>query len=808
MSLFDPLGFASPVTIKAKQLLQEVWRRGTSWDDKIDKDLAGQWENWMNHLKNLSNVTIPRQYLHYSDAASIQLHVFTDASESAYSAVLFWRTVTPNGEVGLSLIIAKAKVAPLKLTSIPRLELQAAVMGARLAEKVIEEHERKPDCKVFWTDSKTALTWIRTGSRSYKPYVAHRLAAIEECTKVNEWRWVPTKMNVADDATRDVPIAFDKDHRWYKGPDFLYEAEDLWPSEMSTTIEEPSGEEKIHHVIDKKRPKLAESLPDASQYSNWDRLRYVTARVLQFIQLCRTTKQSVNHRRTKKNTEKDPSWKTTGKPTKQQQSTVKKASPSKNRKFLPVSAENLRLAEELLMRSSQEDAFADEMEGLINKRPVNKESRLHQLSVEYVNGAVRLRSRIQAIQDMTEDFKSPMVLDGNHPTVKLWIQAVHRQLHHAGVEATVNECRQQYWVLRVRPITRMILRRCLFCRMKTQVPPHPRTGDLPACRLAHHKRPFTFTGIDYFGPLSVTVGRARQKRYVAIFTCLTTRAIHLEIAGSLSADSAVMALRRMIARRGCPTEIWSDNGTNLKAADKELRQAIDEATAEEAAKRTISWRYIPPAAPFMGGAWERMVRSVKTALTATLHERHPTEEVLSTLLAEVEYTVNSRPLTHVSVSIEDPEALTPNHFLMGGPGRVPQPGTFTERDAVSRSSWRSAQRLADIFWARWLREYLPELQNRREPHGRGPAVQIDDLVQIVDANLPRNMWIRGRVIATYPGPDNVVRTVDIKTKGGVLRRPVKKLVVLPLSTEDVPAPGNNATQSHGGRDVRDSIEVA
>ncbi|CAK1583274.1 unnamed protein product [Parnassius mnemosyne] len=804
MSLFDPLGFASPITIRAKQLLQEVWRRGTAWDDKIDEDLAEQWKMWMEHLEGLHEIAIPRQYLHYSDAASLELHVFSDASESAYSAVLFWRAVTAVGEVHLSLIVAKAKVAPLKLTSIPRLELQAAVMGTRLAETVVEEHERKPDRKVFWTDSKTVLTWIRTGSRSYKPYVAHRLAAIEESSKVNDWRWVPTKLNVADDATRDVPAAFNKEHRWFKGPDFLYLTEDFWPTETTrATAEEPSDEERTHYVSNKRRLRLAEGLPDPAKFSNWDRLRYSTARVLQFIQLCRNTKQRVNYKRTKKNKEADPTWKKNKATVKYQaHMTTKKRSPE-DIKPLMVPAELLKTAEELLMRSSQEESFAEEIDSLNSGKPINKESRLRQLSVESINGTLRLRSRIRAVCDMEEKFKNPLIIDGDHHTVKLWVQAIHRQLHHAGVEATVNECRQQYWVLRLRPIVRTILRKCLFCRMKTQVPPHPRTGDLPTCRLAHHKRPFTYTGVDYFGPLSVTVGRTRQKRYVAIFTCLTTRAIHLEVAGSLSADSAVMAIRRMIARRGCPTEIWSDNGTNLKAADKELRQAVDAATAEEAAKRTISWRYIPPGAPFMGGAWERMVRSVKTALIATLHERHPTEEVLTTLLVEVEYTVNSRPLTHVSVSPEHPEALTPNHFLLGGPGRVPQLGTFTERDALSRSSWRAAQRLADTFWLRWVKEYLPELQHRREPHGQGQAARVDDLVQIVDPNLPRNVWIRGRVIATYPGPDNVVRTVDVLTKGGVLRRPVRKLVILPLSTDVEPAPEADATRSHGGSDVRD-----
>ncbi|XP_072938854.1 uncharacterized protein [Epargyreus clarus] len=729
MSLFDPLGFASPVTIRAKQILQELWRRGTSWDEKIEDHIAEQWRDWMVHLRSLSNIAIPRRYLQYSDATSLQLHVFTDASESAYAAVLYWRATAPNGDVSISLIMSKAKVAPLKLTSIPRLELQAAVMGTRLADAVVKEHQRKPDSRTFWTDSRTVLSWIKAGSRSYKSYVAHRIAAIEEGTKVSEWRWVPTKSNVADDATRNVPIGFNKNHRWYRGPDFLHEDSSTWPIENSASYpSEPTGEERTHNIVTERGLKLAEGLPEMSRFSNWDRLRFTTARVLQFIQLCRTSKQRVNYKRTRRNAQADPDWRRQKKTPVAPQVKHRKIEQAKC--YISVPAELLREAEELLMRSSQESSFQVDIDNMKRQKPIDRDSRLHRLSVKYENGALRLRSRIEAIEAVTNEVKNPMVLDGDHPTVKLWIHSIHRQMHHSGVEATVNECRQRYWVLRLRPVTRTIIRQCLRCRMKTQAPPYPRTGDLPSCRLAHHKRPFTYTGVDYFGPLTVTVGRTNQKRYVAIFTCLTTRAIHLEVTASLTTDSAVMALRRMMARRGRPAQIWSDNGTNLRGADKEL------------------------------------------------------------------------PLTHVSVSAEDPEALTPNHFLLGGNGRVSTPGEFNDRDTICKNSWRAAQRLTDIFWTRWLREYLPELQHRREPHGRGATVKIGDLVQILDSNLPRNIWVRGRVIATFPGPDNIVRTVDVATKGGVLRRPVRKLVVLPI--EDVaPAPTEDATQLHGGRNVRD-----
>ena len=177
----------------------------------------------------------------------------------------------------------------------------------------------------------------------------------------------------------------------------------------------------------------------------------------------------------------------------------------------------------------------------------------------------------------------------------------------------------------------------------------------------------------------------------------------------------------------------------------------------------------------MGGAWERMVRSVKTALAVTLKERSPSEEVLQTLLAEAEHCVNSRPLTHVSIEAADEEALTPNHFLIGTSSGLPSTGPCSEAD---RAKWKKAQALADHFWARWLKEYLPTLIQRGEAAGNPKEVAVGDLVIVVDPSLARNVWPRGEVTATYPGADGHVRAADVRTSGGVFRRPVTKLAVL------------------------------
>ncbi|XP_045768680.1 uncharacterized protein LOC123869725 [Maniola jurtina] len=368
-------------------------------------------------------------------------------------------------------------------------------------------------------------------------------------------------------------------------------------------------------------------------------------------------------------------------------------------------------------------------------------------------------------------------------------------MHHGGVELTVNELRQRYWITRIRPTVKSVIRNCPICKLRKAKPMTPSTGDLPPARLSHHTRPFSYTGLDYFGPMEVTVGRHREKRWVALFTCLTMRAIHLEVVTSLSADSAIMALRRFLARKGVPTELWTDNATCFKAADRELKEAAEEiinATKEEASARCIRWCNVPSAAPFMAGAWERLVRSVKESLRVTLHEKHPSDETLATLLAEAENIVNSRPLTHVPVTPDEPEALTPNHILLGPNSHVPAPGRFSEKDESARKLWRRAQHLADEFWRRWVKEYLSQLQQRREPYHTGSHPKVGDLVIICDPNLPRNVWPRGRVSRVYPGPDDEVRVVDVTTSNGhVLKRPSKRIVVLPVLEPHAATGGRN-----------------
>lgn len=778
MSLFDPLGLVTPVIMPAKRLLQATWRLGVGWDDELPNELQAEWLEWLGHVQRLQHLSIARCYPRYASATYREMHIFVDASSTACVAAVYWRVVTECTTVHLSLVMAKGKVAPLKTTSIPRLELQAAVLGCRLARTVEREHDLQPARRVFWTDSRTVLAWLRTGPRAYKPFVAHRLAEVEEETKIGEWRWVPTALNVADDATRGTPIGFGHDHRWFRGPDFLYHPEESWPREPKPNPETTTGEERV--ATTRGQVRIIDALPEAARFSSWLRLVRATARVLQFIDLCRTRHATATGRikRTCQDND-DPDWRGAAPSSRPPVPRPRAKPPGSTVCHITLEAHHVKAAERLWWRTVQEESFGDDLRRLRQHLPSTKDSPLRELSVfEDREGVLRLKSRIDAAMELPEERRQPPVLHGDHAYTRLYITWVHRKNHHAGTETVVNEIRSHLWVLRLRPTTRTIVRSCVTCRKLRARPATPATGDHPITRLAHHQRPFTYVGLDYFGPYTVTVGRKHEKRYVALFTCLTTRAVHLEVAGSLSTDSAIMALRRMMARRGCPTEIHSDNGTNLRGADAELQKAALQATKDEASIHAVTWRYIPPGAPFMGGAWERMVQCIKRALAATLNERHPSEEVLTTLLLEAEYTVNNRPLTPVSTSPDDLEALTPLHFILGGPARVPLPGSFTDRDLMAKQRWRHSQRLADIFWARWIKEYAPLLQHRREPCSQGIPPQVGDIVLLVDETMPRNSWIKGRVTGVHPGRDGVVRVVDVMTKTGLRRRATKKIVVL------------------------------
>ena len=304
-------------------------------------------------------------------------------------------------------------------------------------------------------------------------------------------------------------------------------------------------------------------------------------------------------------------------------------------------------------------------------------------------------------------------------------------------------------------------------------------APLPAVRVTGYEPPFSSTGVDLFGPIEVTFGRRTVKRWGCLFTCMATRACHIEIAPSLEADDFINVLRRFIARRGGVRLIYSDNGTNFVGAQRELYQALlrSKGQLEKFAQaREIAWRFQPPLASHMSGVWERVIKSARRALNAALGSRSVDDFRMLTFAAEAEYSINSRPLTASSDDPNDLEALTPNHFLnLRHESDNGIPGTSS---LTSRKRWQQVQAMADVFWSRWTKEYLPTLQLRKKWQREKRDVKEGDLVMLLENLLPRNRWPLARVLQVFPGSDGFVRTVEVKTARGKYTRPVAKLCLL------------------------------
>ncbi|XP_055604612.1 uncharacterized protein LOC129752852 [Uranotaenia lowii] len=769
MSLFDPLGLIAHFVVHGKIIMQELWKYGSDWDDTMPEELREKWHRWTELLAKLNEVSVPRYFfpgIPSVDLNDLQLHVFVDASESAFASVAYLRIIS-NGHPHCVLVSAKTKVAPLKPISMPRSELQAALMGARMIETLSETLELPISRKYLWSDSNTVLAWLRSDSRRYHQFVTFRVGEILAKTSISEWHYVPSKQNVADDATKwgNGP-SFSPTHRWFSGPEFLNQSEESWPSHRKNypLPEDELRSAFLHH------DEAPFALINVTRFTQWTRLLRVTASVL------RAAKR------------------------------FKKASI-----YGVFSAVELLEAETFLWKQTQLDAYPEEyliLQGHLNgtnSEQIPKSSALYIFSPFMDQaGVIRMDSRIGAAPSTAVETKYPIILPKNHHLTNLLIFNYHQLFLHRNNETVCNEIHQKFRIPNLRVAVRRVAKNCMLCRIRKARPRPPRMAPLPAARLTPYIKPFTHTGVDYFGPLLAKQGRSLVKRWVCLFTCLTIRAVHVEIVCNLSTSSCILAIRRFIARRGSPSFFYSDNGTNFRGASNILRETIQNISKECAVTFTntnTQWYFNPPLSPHMGGSWERMVRSIKEAMEAIgNHKQHPSDEVLETVALEAESIVNSRPLTYVPLDHADAEALTPNHFLLYGEKGIVQPPSTIHSDVrMLRDSWRLAQTLTDIFWSRWIKEYLPTIARRTKWFDSVKPLEAGDLVILVNKNH-RNGWERGRLLEVYPGTDGQVRQALVQTSNGIIRRPATSLALLDVRAA-LPTDDRKSPRLHGEEDV-------
>ena len=463
---------------------------------------------------------------------------------------------------------------------------------------------------------------------------------------------------------------------------------------------------------------------------------------------------------------------------------------SQGKDLFPLSIQELLEAERYWIKIIQRTYFSEEIECLSQQISLNPSSPLLPLH-PFVDSAGLLRvGGRQRLSKTAYESKHPAILSGKHPLTRIIIYTEHLRLLHAGPTLLSASLSQRYHILGGRSVIRSTARGCVTCRRQAVKPRPQKLGQLPIERVTPGPV-FGKVGVDYAGPVLIKYGYVRKptiiKTYICVFVSLTVKAVHLELVSDLSSDAFIASLRRFISRRGIPSLIWSDHGTNFVGAARELKELyhfLQDHTTQYSimdflTTKNITWKFIPQHAPHFGGLWEAAVKSLKTHLRKVVGDVKLTFEEMTTLLTQIEACLNSRPLVPLPGDDDGVEALTPGHFLIGQPLQALPDLSFTHLESLSSlRRWRLCQVLLLHFWKRWPTEYIAHLGRFTKWRYPQRNIAVGDIVLIrEDSPLPTK-WPLARVTRVFPGKDDLVRVATIKTATGFYTRPVSKLALL------------------------------
>ncbi len=738
--LYDPHGLISPHTIVAGIILQKLWRLGRNWDEEVGGEELRRWESWLQQSRELPTLRVPR-CLSQHPQEKAEIHFFCDASADAYAAVAYY--VTPSQS---RLIGSKGKVAPLKSTSIPRLELVAAELVLELIKWTKNTIPVPKSDYWYWSDSRNVLAWLQTESRSLQELVANRVSKITEDTDAGHWRWVPTHLNPADIPSRGATA--DKlrgSSLWWEGPEFLRTRQ--WPRQPGELQmpDEATRELKKSAAFTSRQDTLKDE---------YDQTRNVWHHV-----------ESKRWRRTVRAFSWCRRW-------------VRK----KEERAAPLEKEELEDTEARLIRHMQEAALAASTRAVTTCTSLPKGSPLAKLDPFLdQDGLLRVGGRMSQARYVPFAQRHQIIVPKDHPWTQSIIRDVHEQLLHQGAAHVTIALRKKFWILRATQKVRAVLAGCKSCaRQRARAKPQKMAPIIEDRYPETRCRPFTYTAVDAAGPYYIHNQKENkvEKAYFLLFTCCTIRAVHLEAIFDMSANSFLAALDRFTARRGNPTRIRSDNGTNFRAAYSDLQKLWSKMATDHYRKERpqFEWLFNPPKAPYFGGLYERLVGAAKRALYHVAKANSATSrENFITMLTVVEGILNSRPITCVSPDTDAPEALTPSHFLGTGPyTQIARPGS---EPWDQKTLWRAHQRRLDGFWKRFCREVRSSLQPASIWQKERPALKPGDVVVVLE-NKERGVWPLARVVRVEQSRDGLVRKVEILYKGHTVRRAVNSLMLL------------------------------
>lgn len=762
-SIFDPLGFVSPCMLMAKILIQNLWDENLDWDDEIPEKYKIQWLEIAKELISISDLKFPRLISH-SDAI-YELHCFTDASKNAFATAVYLKSFS-EVKVQSHLIFSKSHLRPIKKKiTIPRLELLGVLIGVRNIDFIIKSLKIEINSIFLWTDSQVVLYWLKT-EKILPVFVERRVKEIKSHKSIT-FRYVSSENNPADIATKGKKVdELKNDSKWWHGPDWIILPKENWPNwcndpkeisdlektETNLTREEISDLEKTGKNVTRESNFVClvpEITPapleiDISRFSSYMKFCRVLAYCLRFVKNCK--------------------------------------GPDKTTGFISfLEINNAKIIYELYVQSFCE---------------INDKNKYLNLFKDNC-GLLRCRGRFSNSINLNNDQKFPKFLPADHPYTHLLITYIHKKHFHVGVTQVLSILRKNYWIERGRIEIKKVLKKCPDC-IRLDVGPY-RPPDFPPLPLERTSIcvPFTYTGVDFFGPLYVKCcdDNLQVKVYGVIFTCLTVRALHLDLLSNLTSSEFLLAFKRFISTRGLPKKLISDNAAAFKVTDKLLRGLSTRFSQSEDINNyftecEITWKFIPELSPWMGGVYERLILSIKNCLKRSLYKLVLYRSQLLTVLKEIEFTLNSRPLTYVDSNNCDftADILSPFCFL----NFRTKNNILENFDCNSRQSlsmlWKSGKNIVDSFWKIWLFNYLTNLREKERnqfkltKNSPDRIPNLGDIVLIEDTKncMNRNDWKLGKIVELVESNDGEVRSAKIRTRNGFIIRPIRKLYPLEI----------------------------
>lgn len=528
--IFDPLGLLTPCTFVAKTFMQKLWLEKLDWDDVVPNEIETKWLSYRTELSNLNELKIPR-HVTCASPTDVQIHGFCDASINGYGACVYLRSISNDNEIFVNLLCAKSKVAPLRPTTIPKLELCGALLLSKLLVQVKKSLILKTSSCFLWSDSTIVLGWLKTSPNLLKTFVCNRVADIQDLTSDAVWRHVPTKFNPADLLSRGTTPQVLKDSvLWWNGPSWLLENENLWPNPKFCPTELPE--------FKKESQTFATTVQDSlkfENYSNLTKLERIVAYCLRFRKNCSMHREK--------------------------------------RICGPLTAMEIETSFNLLIKISQFESFRTEVKLIKRGLPLKSSSLLISFN-PFIDsdGLMRVGGRLSN-SFYSLDKLHPLILFGKHHLSKLLVAREHLRMLHAGPQLLLSTLRDRFWITSCRNLVKQTVHRCVTCFRVSPKVTQPIMGNLPAARI-QSTFPFLHTGIDYAGPILIKDRKGRgskiTKSYLCLYVCFATKAVHLELVTGLSTELFMLSLKRFIARRGKPLQIYTDNGTNFVGANHQL----------------------------------------------------------------------------------------------------------------------------------------------------------------------------------------------------------------------------------------------